>query len=108
MKDTLQKAKAPTVAAEGALREAQSRTQYSPRSTATEAQIERLVAMLRIRPRHTHELRRDGISHPAGRVLDLTKRGYLITADRVTTVDSDGFRHVGVARYSLVSEPLIS
>lgn len=78
---------------------------FSARSTATEAQIERLLMMLRLRPRHTHELRRDGISHPAGRVLDLVKRGYQIASDRVSTVDSDGFTHTGVALYSLIGEP---
>lgn len=78
---------------------------YSARSTATEAQIERLLSMLRSRPRHTHELRKNGISHPAGRVKDLEYRGYVIGSDRITTIDSDGFSHVGVALYSLVSEP---
>jgi hypothetical protein len=107
MKDTAQMARAPeTVGAVGALREASKQRQYSDRSTATEAQIQRLLTMLRLAPRHTHELRRSGISHPAGRVLDLIKRGYHIEAGRVTTVDGDGFRHVGVALYSLISEPI--
>lgn len=78
---------------------------YSPRSTATEAQIERLIEMLRIRPRHTHELRKAGISHPAGRIKDLIDDGFVISSDRINTIDSDGFTHVGVALYSLVSEP---
>lgn len=105
MIDTAQKARAPkTVDAVGALRKDQHR-QYSDRSTATEAQIQRLLEMLRTAPRNTHELRRNGISHPAGRILDLSKRGFLITTSRVTTVDSDGFRHVGVALYSLDGEP---
>ena len=82
-----------------------SRTKYSARSTSTEAQIERLLSMLRSHPRHTHELRKNGISHPAGRVKDLGYRGYVIESDRITTVDSDGYSHIGVAIYSLVSEP---
>ena len=81
---------------------------YSARSTATEAQIERLLLMLRSRPRHTHELRKNGISHPAGRVKDLEYRGYVIGSDRITTIDSDGYSHVGVALYSLISEPGIA
>lgn len=79
--------------------------QFSRKSTATEAQIERLIELLRRAPRNTHELRRHGISHPAGRVQNLTQRGYMIASDRVTTVDGDGFHHVNVALYSLIAEP---
>lgn len=75
------------------------------RSTATEAQIDRLRECLRRRDHHTHELRKLGISHPAGRVQDLLKAGCVIESGRTVTVDSDGFTHSGVAIYSLVSEP---
>ena len=78
---------------------------YSERSTSTEAQIARLLEALRLRPHHTHELRRAGISHPAGRIQDLEHRGFVIESSRTTTVDSDGFMHHGVARYALLSEP---
>lgn len=77
----------------------------SSRSTATEVQIDKLIATLKRRPCHTHELRMMGISHPAGRVHDLVKRGYTIQTARVSTVDSDSFQHVGVALYTLVAEP---
>ncbi|PNG46560.1 MULTISPECIES: helix-turn-helix domain-containing protein [unclassified Variovorax] len=75
------------------------------KSTATEVQIQKLIAFLRQRPRHTHELRMLGISHPAGRVLDLQERGYVLESARVASVDSDGFTHRGVALYSLIAEP---
>jgi hypothetical protein len=75
------------------------------RSTATEAQIAKLVALVLQRPHHTHELRQLGISHPAGRVHDLEKRGYVFGSHRITTVDSDGFSHRGVAMYSLLQTP---
>jgi hypothetical protein len=75
------------------------------KSTSTKAQIERLLRLLELRPRHTHELRQFGISHPAARCLDLKKRGYLITSSRVSTVDSDSYTHRGVALYSLQGEP---
>ena len=78
----------------------------SNKSTATEAQLDRLLILLRLRPHHTHELRSKGISHPAGRVLNLIERGCVIDSDRITSVDSDGFQHVGVALYTLVSEPV--
>lgn len=78
---------------------------FTSRSTTTAAQIARLIELLRHGARNTHELRRHGISHPAGRVQNLAQRGYVIASDRVTTVDSDGFSHVGVALYSLIAEP---
>ena len=105
MNSSPEKGRAPTVDAVGALNKQHQQRDFSSKSTATEAQIERLIALLRHAPRHTHELRCMGISHPAGRVLDLVKRGYHVASDRVTTVDGDGFTHVGVARYSLISEP---
>ena len=74
-------------------------------STATNAQIFKLLALLRIRPRNTYELRARGISHPAGRVLDLQTLGYVVNTSRVATVDGDGFLHAGVALYTLESEP---
>lgn len=82
-----------------------SEPKYSRRSTSTKAQIERVLEMLRRRPRHTHELRKAGISHPSGRIDDLKKLGYSFSRVLINTVDSDGFTHVNVALYSLVSEP---
>lgn len=70
-----------------------SKCKCNSRSTSTEAQIERLVEMLRIRPHHTHELRKLGISHPAGRIQNLEEMGFVIGSDRINTVDSDGFLH---------------
>lgn len=83
----------------------ENRMQRESKSTATEVQIAKLLKRLRVRPHHTHELRMCGISHPAGRIMDLEKRGYLIESNRITTVDSDGFEHVRVALYSLTAEP---
>jgi len=79
--------------------------EFNSRSTSTEAQIARLRELLRRRPHHTHELRKVGISHPAGRVKDLKKRNFIIDKALISTVDSDGFTHVNVALYALVSEP---
>ncbi|MDV2116473.1 helix-turn-helix domain-containing protein [Alcaligenes faecalis] len=78
------------------------------RSTTTQAQRARLIALLRTAPRHTHELRANGISHPAGRVQDLLKMGFEIKSSRTVTVDSDGFAHYSVAMYVLISEPNFS
>lgn len=76
------------------------------RSTSTGAQIAKLLAFLREKPQTTHYLRTQGISHPAGRVNDLRKRGCEILTQRVGTTDSDGFQHVNVAQYVLLKEPL--
>ena len=104
-KPTPQKAKAPTVTAVGALKKTQKHIKFSAKSTATEAQIQRLLKLLKNRPHHTYDLRSKGISHPAGRVKNLIQRGYVISTTRITTTDSDGYTHVNVALYSLVSEP---
>ncbi|KQP35859.1 hypothetical protein ASF44_21420 [Pseudorhodoferax sp. Leaf274] len=78
---------------------------FSEKSTAREAQIQRVLDMLREGPRNTYEFRSRGISHPAQRILDLQARGWSITSSRITTVDSDGFTHVNVALYSLSAGP---
>ena len=80
---------------------------FNAASTATEAQILKTASMLRTAPRNPYELRRHGISHPAGRVQDLLQRGFLIASDRITTVDGDGYTHANVALYSFIAEPAI-
>lgn len=75
------------------------------KSTATEAQTAKLLALLEIRPRHTYELRQLGISHPAGRVQNLEEEGCVIGSSRITVVDENGFTHPGVALYELISRP---
>ena len=74
------------------------------KSTERQAQVNKLFALLKIRPHHTYELRRLGISHPAGRVQDLEVEGHHISSSRVTVVDENGFSHVRVALYSLVDQ----
>lgn len=84
----------------------EDRKAISSKSTERNAQNRKLVAFLKLRDQHTYELRKQGISHPAGRVQDLEEEGYVINSDRITVVDENGFRHPNVALYSLVSEPL--
>lgn len=80
---------------------------FSAKSTATQAQYERLLPLLRLRPHHTMELRRAGIMMPAARIKELNDRyGYSIErVERISLWDEWGFCHAGVAVYSLVSEP---
>jgi hypothetical protein len=76
------------------------------RSTSTETQCAKLVVLLRMGPQTTYSLRKHGIGHPGGRIENLRDSGYTIITDRVEAVDSDGFLHFGVARYTLLQEPL--
>ncbi|WP_175920753.1 helix-turn-helix domain-containing protein [Burkholderia pyrrocinia] len=69
------------------------------------AQRAKVLAMLRRAPRSTYELRAQGVSHPSARVLELRVLGCEIESSRVVAVDSAGFLHAGVARYSLTFEP---
>jgi len=100
------KAKAPTVAAVGALRTRQSSVKFSEKSTATEAQRQRIIEALRRRPHTSYDLRRLGIYQAPARIKELRDRfGYSIATDFVTLVDRDGYWHARCALYTLVSEP---
>lgn len=103
---TPKKAKGPTVPPVGALRKKQTQLKFSAKSTATEAQRQRIVIALRIRPRTSYELRRMGCYQSAARIKELKDRfGYQIETSRVTLVDRDGYTHRGCALYTLVAEP---
>lgn len=83
----------------------QNKLQHSNRSTATEAQLQRVIKALKIRPHTSHELFRAGIYHPPRRIKDLRERGYWIKTARVNLIDRDGYSHARCALYTLVSEP---
>lgn len=103
---TPKKAKAPTVGAVGALRTKQSTIKFSAKSTATEAQRERIIVALRRRPHTSYDLRRLGIYQAPARIKELRDRfGYVIATDLVTLVDRDGYHHARCALYTLLSEP---
>jgi DNA-directed RNA polymerase specialized sigma54-like protein len=75
------------------------------KSTGTDAQFDRLVALLRNGPQTTYALRKHGIAQTSSRIWDLRARGYNILTELVDAYDSDGYLHVRVARYSLLAEP---
>jgi hypothetical protein len=105
-KPTPQKAKAPTVAAVGALRTKQSSAQFSAKSPHSEAQRQRIIEALRRRPQTSYDLRCLGIYQAPARVKELRDRlGYSIVTDRVTLFDRDGYAHPRAALYTLVNEP---
>lgn len=74
------------------------------RSTSTEDQHRKLLALLRQGPQTTYSLRKHGLAQCAARVFHLRAEGHIILTERVTAIDSDGFAHVGVARYTLAQE----
>lgn len=102
----LQKAKGSSVAADNPLKTGQSGRKFSPKSTHSEAQRQRILNALRARPQTSYDLRRLGAYQSAARVKELRDRfGYAITTDRVTLVDDQGFTHVRAALYTLIAEP---
>lgn len=103
---TLQEIKAPAVGAAGAFSKSQLPTKFSAKSTATEAQRDRILQALRKRPQTSYDLRRMGCYQAPARIKELRDRfGYSITTDRVTLYDRDGFQHPRAALYTLISEP---
>lgn len=99
-----QKAMAPTVSAVGAIRKSQKQLKFSPKSTATEAQRDRILRALAIRPQTSYDLRRIGCYQSAARIKELRDRfGHHITTDSITLVDRDGFWHARCALYTLVT-----
>lgn len=100
--------KTPAGGAAGAFRKTQSSTKFSGKSTASEAQRARIIEALRRRPQTSYDLRRIGCYQAPARVKELRDRlGYVITTDRITLVDRDGYSHPRAALYTLVSEPSV-
>lgn len=100
------KTRAPkTAGTVGALKKTTSERKFSDKSSAAEAQLERILRALRLQPRTSYDLRRLGAYQAPARVLELRRRGFDIDTARVTVVDGDGFAHVGVALYTLKAEP---
>lgn len=86
---------------------ATKKRKYSRKSTATEAQYERIVTMLRTGTKSTFDFRKVGIMSPASRIKELNdKRGYFIpTVDLRDLYDEEGFLHKRVGVYELIDEP---
>lgn len=104
---TSEKAKGPTVTAVSPLKTGRSAHKFSPKSTATEAQYQRIVTMLRISIRSTFDFHKAGIMAPAARIKELNdKHGYYIPTIALRDLwDDEGFMHPRVAIYELIDEP---
>lgn len=76
------------------------------KSTATEIQLAKVIALLRTGPKTTMELRQHGIMQPAARVFQLkNEHAYSITTELLALYDAEGIRHSKCARYHLVEQP---
>lgn len=70
--------------------------------TTTETQRARLLQALKAGAINTVTARTTlGIMHPAGRILDLIKRGYNISTRKINITTQQGFYHKGIAEYTL-------
>jgi hypothetical protein len=96
------KGNAPGQGGEAAKQGAAKQANYS-KSTATEAQLQRVLALLHIGPQTSHDLLKAGIYHPPRRIRDLRERGNIISTERVTLTDRDGYQHRNCAEYTLIS-----
>ena len=76
-------------------------------STATEAQYDRLLEMLRTGPKNSFELRDVGIANPPARVKELNDffDAYIPTVALIDMTDSRGYFRKRVALYELIDEP---
>lgn len=99
--------KALGVQSEGSTKHTINRRKFSAKSTATEAQYDRIVKMLRTGAKTTFDFRRVGIMSPASRIKELNDRHgfYIPTIALRDLYDEEGFLHKRVGVYELVSEP---
>ncbi len=80
---------------------------FGLKSTATEAQYERIDRMLSTGVKNTFQFRKAGIMSPASRIKEMNdKLGYYIpTIDQRDIYDDEGYCHPRVAVYELIDRP---
>ena len=82
---------------------------YSRKSTATEAQYDRVDRAFDYPEKliSTIDFRKMGVIHPSGRIKEMNERlGYRIEAvDLRTVIDDQGFAHPRIAFYALIERP---
>ena len=82
---------------------------YTPKSTATEAQYERINGLFDYEGKliSTLDFRKMGVLHPAGRIKEMNEKlGYYIpTVDQRTVIDEQGYPHPRIAFYELIDRP---
>jgi len=78
---------------------------FSSRSTATAAQLARIIDALRISSKTTDDLRQLGIYQVSARVHYLRAAGYNIETTLFDGFAADGYSHARMARYTLLGDP---
>ncbi len=80
---------------------------YSRKSTSTEAQHQRIDAMLTTGEKNTFQFRKAGIMSPASRIKEMNDRlGYYIPTIGLRDIhDEMGFLHKRVGVYELIDRP---
>lgn len=71
------------------------------KSTSCAAQQHRILEALTMRPHTSYELRKLGCYQANTRILELRRKGYNISTERVSIRDDEGYRHDGVGLYTL-------
>ena len=88
---------------------ATKKRKYSPKSTATEAQYERIDRAFDYAGKliSTLDFRKIGVIHPSGRIKEMNERlGYFIPTTALRTViDDEGYAHPRIAFYELIDRP---
>lgn len=87
--------------------DATNKHKFSPKSTATEAQYERIDRMLSTGEKSTFDFRRAGIMAPAARIKEMNdKLGYYIPTIALRDIyDEEGYLHKRVGVYGLIDRP---
>lgn len=71
--------------------------------TSCEAQRGRILKALELRPHSSYELRKMGCYQAPTRIIELRRKGFNITTERISIWDDEGYRHDGIALYTLGS-----
>lgn len=83
---------------------AKDQAYFNLKSTATEAQRQRILDALRTGPKTSYDLRRMGCYQCQARILELRRMGHDIRTELVNLYDRDGYLHPRCARYHLEGE----
>ena len=88
---------------------ATKKRKYSRKSTATEAQYERIDRAFDYAGKliSTLDFRKMGVIHPSGRVKEMNEKMefHIARVDLRTVVDDQGFAHPRIAFYELIDRP---
>lgn len=102
--------KAPGLQSEGSIKHTINSRKFSAKSTATEAQYDRIDRAFDYVGKliSTLDFRKMGVIHPSGRIKEMNEKlGYYIpTVDLRTVIDDQGFAHPRIAFYELIDRPI--